>query len=131
MMLPETNSQPPRDSHQRVVALEERIELLQDLYELASTVNGALNLNDIFRKALQALQRILGAPRASILLFDPDGVMRFRAWVGLSDDYRNSVEGHSPWTRGTRNPAPFMVRDVDQEPALAALRDVIRSEGIR
>jgi hypothetical protein len=33
--------------------------------------------------------------RASILLFDPDGVMRFKASRGLSEAYRAAVEGHA------------------------------------
>ena len=40
--------------------------------------------------------------RASILVFDADGVMRFRAWYGLSESYRASsrwsldlVAGHA------------------------------------
>jgi signal transduction histidine kinase len=131
-MLPESNLFPShRSSSRRMAALEERIELLQDLYELTSTVNSAHTLDEIFQKALLVLQRIHGASRASILLFDDAGVMRFRAWTGLSDDYRRAVEGHSPWTRSMRNPAPVIVHDVEREPSLAGLCETILREGIR
>jgi len=131
-MFPNTNSsRTAKESRNRVAALEERVEILQALYELTSTVNSATNLDEIFERALLALQQILGASRASILLLDGDGVMRFRAWTNLSDAYRAAVEGHSPWTRATRNPAPVIVHDVDQEPSLARLREHILHEGIR
>src|SRR5262249_25455732 len=68
--------------------------------------------------------------RAAVLVLDSDGVMRFRAWRGLSDAYRAAVEGHSPWSRGTRAPDPVMVPDVRQSPALAPLLPAIQAEGI-
>jgi len=83
----------PDETPRRVSALEERIELLQELYELAATVNGAANLDEIFQKSLFTLKRVLGAPRASILLFDHEGVMRFRG--GTLDD--------TSWLRPTRH----------------------------
>jgi hypothetical protein len=54
------------------------------------------------------------ADRASILVFDHAGVMRFKAWRGISDEYRTAVEGHSPWTRESRHPQPVLVRDVEE-----------------
>ena len=54
-------------------------------------------LEDIYTAALNAIESGLNVERASILLFDRDGVMRFKAWRGLSDAYRNAVEGHTPW----------------------------------
>ena len=32
--------------------------------------------------------------------------MRFKAWRGLSDAYRATTEGHSPWTAETIDPEP-------------------------
>ena len=43
--------------------------------------------------ALTALLSATSADRASILMFDPDGVMRFKAWRNLSDAYRTAVTG--------------------------------------
>jgi two-component system, OmpR family, phosphate regulon sensor histidine kinase PhoR len=57
--------------------------------------------------------------------------MRFRAWRGLSDEYRQQTEGHSPWTLDTPDPEPVLVADVADEPSLDALRPVIENEGIR
>ena len=54
------------------------------------------DLDDVYSAALDTLAECLHVSRASILLFDPDGVMRFKAARGLSSDYRAAVQGHSP-----------------------------------
>lgn len=53
---------------------------------------------DIYEPAIDAVIAATQADRASLLLFDEDGIMRFKAWRSLSDGYRKAVEGHSPWT---------------------------------
>jgi signal transduction histidine kinase len=106
----------------------QRAELL---YRLAAGVIGAERAEDVFRVALDGLEQALGAERASILAFDPDGVMRFKAWRGLSDTYRGLVEGHSPWTRETVAPEPLVVSDVESDASLAGFGSVFRDEGIR
>src|SRR6187431_2624370 len=72
----------------------------------------------------------LAVSRASILLFDPDGVMRFKAYRGLSGDYRAAVQGHSPWTPDSVDPAPLLVPDVSREPSLQAYLPVFVRERI-
>jgi PAS domain S-box-containing protein len=108
-----------------------RSEQLQNLYQLNEAVSRTHTLDEIYIEALNSLQRTLRADRASVLLFDPDGVMRFKAWRGLSDDYRQAVEGHSPWSRTTPDPQPVMVADVLLDPSLDSLRGVILAEGVR
>jgi CheY-like chemotaxis protein len=68
-------------------------------------------VGEIYAAALDALAEGIGVSRASILLFDPDGVMRFKAYRGLSET-RRAVEGHTPWNPGTRDPQPIVVGDV-------------------
>ncbi len=109
----------------------ERVEQLAVLYDLASSVGRAGELDAIYRAAFLAIDRGLQAERASILLFDPDGVIRFRSWAGLSDEYRAATEGHSPWRPDHPNPTPVLVEDVLQDDSLAALSEVITREGIR
>src|ERR671923_232279 len=72
-----------------------------------------------------------GDSRASVLLFDEAGVMRFQAWRNLSDRYRAAVDGHSPWSRDTLAPSPIVIEGAAGDPALGALRDVVLTEGIR
>jgi signal transduction histidine kinase/CheY-like chemotaxis protein len=111
--------------------LKERIEQLQMLYELNDAVGRAEAVEEIYRVALDGLVRSLGTDRASILLFDADGVIRFKAWRGLSEEYRRAVEGHSPWTRDTLDPRPIVVGDVLKDPDLAAILPVLTRERIR
>src|SRR5262249_44852651 len=47
------------------------------------------------------------------------------------DGYRQATEGHSPWGPDDVEAHPILVGDVEGEPTLAGLRDVIRAEGIR
>jgi PAS domain S-box-containing protein len=111
-------------------ALREAVQRLEALYRLADGVGRAKDLTAVCEAAVEAVIAI-GATRASLLLFDDAGVMRFRAWRNLSSEYRAAVEGHSPWSRDSSDPQPIVVDDVTTEPALASLRDVIAAEGIR
>src|SRR5690242_9051067 len=111
--------------------LQPRLNQFQALYQLTAALSQASALEDIFEAALAGLGHALGIERASILLFDPDGVMRFKAWRGLSELYRRTTEGHTPWSADTKDASPIVVADVNDEPSLANLRAVILGEGIR
>jgi PAS domain S-box-containing protein len=98
---------------------------------MSEVVARAKDLPAIYNAGIQALVKALQIDRASILLFDPDGVIRFKAWHGLSDRYRAAVEGHSPWKPGDEaSPRPITVRAVRTDDSLAAFRDPITNEGI-
>ena len=100
------------------------------LYVLANAVNRAEGLAELYEKALDAIVKSVNADRASILLFDEGGVMRFKAWRGLSDGYRRTVEGHSPWSPNTMDPQPIMIENINDAGLDPELRAVIRDEGI-
>ena len=100
------------------------------LYQLTDRVYRAETSNDVYEAALDAITRALGCRRASILLFDAAGIMRFAAWRGLSDDYRLAVEGHSPWTRDVKDPQPLCIRDVETADLPEPLKATVRAEGI-
>jgi signal transduction histidine kinase len=101
------------------------------LYDLARLVIAAESTEEVLEPALTAIAQAVHADRAAVLLCDADGVMRFRAWRGLSEGYRAAAEGHSPWPRHARSPEPVIVEDARQSPALAPLLGVIDKEGIR
>jgi PAS domain S-box-containing protein len=101
------------------------------LYTLTDKLHRASSLDDIYSASLDAILSGLRCDRASILLYDVKGVMRFVAWRGLSDDYRAVAEGHSPWTRDTVNPEPVSIADAAQADLDAALKQRIALEGIR
>ena len=100
------------------------------MYELAETVNRADALDDLYQKALDVITASLNADRGSILLFDAEGVMRFKAWRNLSEGYRQAVEGHSPWTKDERSPKPIHLRNVAEANLDPSLEKVIDREGI-
>ncbi len=103
----------------------------QQLLDLTGVISRAQGPREIYRAVTQALVQALGADRAAVLLFDPDDVLRFEEWVGLSDDYRNAANGHTPWPPGARDAQPMAVSDVTQEASFAVCSDTLAKEGIR
>jgi PAS domain S-box-containing protein len=101
------------------------------LYELTQAVAAARSPEEIYEAALDCIHASLGVERASVLLFDGAGVMRFRAWRDLSDEYRAAVDGHSPWSPDTTDAEPVLVQDTQRDESLGSLRSVIEGEGIR
>ncbi len=118
----------------------ERLRLLEEerdsraraelLYRLAAAVIGAAEVEEIFAATLDAILPALKTERAAVLVYDAEGVMRFRAWRGLSDDYRRQVEGHSPWARDARDPQPVLVPDVHADGDLAGFVPLFQQERI-
>ncbi|MCP6756508.1 hypothetical protein NL533_33275, partial [Klebsiella pneumoniae] len=68
---------------------------------------------------------------ASILLFDDAGVMQFVASLGLSEEYRRKLAGHTPWKAGHPDPHPIFVSDIDETDEPDWVKKVIRDENIR
>jgi PAS domain S-box-containing protein len=97
---------------------------------LTRAISRATSVEDIYVAALDALAQALTVARAAVLLFDADGVMRFKAWHGLSQTYRDAVEGHTPWNPDTPDPRPIVVSDVNKDRTLEGLLPAILTEGI-
>jgi PAS domain S-box-containing protein len=110
-------------------------ERFRTLYQLLAALSRAGTLDEVYDVTLTSLLDATGADRAAILLFDDDGVIRFKASQGLSAEYQTAVTGHSPWPRGTRDARPLVVSDVlvDQsaDERLASYREVLLREGVR
>ena len=102
----------------------------EQLYRFAQSVVAADKVDVVFDAALSALEASVGAQRAAILVYDAEGVMRFRAWRNLSEGYRRAVEGHSPWPRDAVAPEPVLIPDVDCEPSMKGFLPLFRQEGI-
>ena len=111
-------------------ALTEFARQQEALYKLADRLHRTNSLEDVFNAALDAILSALQCNRASILLFDDAGVMRFVAWRGLSDGYRQATEGHSPWKPDEKNPEPIGVNDIGVAELSDSLKAVIQEEGI-
>jgi PAS domain S-box-containing protein len=110
--------------------LRSRLRDLDAGYRFADAVAGAQALDEVLEAALDALLEATSADRASVLLADDAGVLRFRAWRGLSDRYRTFTEGRSPWPPDAEDPQPVLVEDIAAAGYESALERVIRKEGI-
>jgi len=110
---------------------EDRAAHLETLYRLTNHLYRASDRPQMLSAALDAITEGLDCERCSILLFDAAGVMRFVAWRGLSDHYRMTLEGHTPWPPGTVDPPPIYVADIEDSDEPEDVKQVIRGEGIR
>jgi len=120
-----------REMESAHISLHGRLNEMRSVYSLSQAVGRAATMQEIYEAALDALVGVLGADRASILLFDRSGVMRFKAWRGLTEEYRQAVEGHSPWSIHESDPKAFGIEDVATDESLGALKQTILSQGIR
>jgi PAS domain S-box-containing protein len=107
-----------------------RIEASAALYNFTDQLQRAASLDDVYNSPLDTILRALQCERASILLLDESGVMRFVAWRGLSDAYRGAVEGHSPWTPDEKDPHPICLDEVKRAGLPEPLNKIVNEEGI-
>jgi len=100
------------------------------LFQLADELHRAESLEQVYDAALDAISQALQVGRASILLLNDSGKMRFVRWRGLSDEYRAAVEDHSPWKPSDQNPQPICVEDVATAGLDETLARTVEREGI-
>ena len=100
------------------------------LFQFTDRLFRARTLQAIYDAAIVAICDALKCPRASILLFDSSGVMRFVAWRGLSVAYRRATDGHSPWRQDERDAEPLYIDDVHESDLDAHLKNIVVDEGI-
>ncbi|WP_407117039.1 PAS domain S-box protein [Bradyrhizobium sp. LMG 9283] len=112
-------------------ALAHRMQEQAALFAFSERLQHCSSDQQIHAAALDAITRALACDRASILQLDQAGVMRFVAWRGLSDDYRKSVEGHSPWAPDEADPRPVCVEDVRAADLSDELKRTVLGEGIQ
>ncbi|HKN88278.1 MAG TPA: response regulator [Nitrospiraceae bacterium] len=113
-----------------VEALRKSEHMQAVLYHFTDRLHRAASLTDVYNSALDSILSGLQCERASILLFDAMGVMRFVGWRGLSEHYRHAVEGHSPWKRSETNPQPLCISDIDAADIAEPLKSVVKNERI-
>ena len=101
------------------------------LYEFTDRLHRTESLDVAYDAALDAITMALGCRHAAILRFDDQHVMRWTAWRGLSEDYRNSVDKHSPWNWRETNPTLVCIEDINDTRLSRSLRNALEKEGIR
>jgi PAS domain S-box-containing protein len=99
-------------------------------YRFSDNLYQAESGNDVYEAALETITLALGCGRASVLLFDGGGMMRFAAWRGLSDTFRRAVEGHTFWRRDVEDPQPVFIRDIEAADLPESLKKAFRAEQI-
>ena len=109
----------------------DQVHELRVLFRLTDRLYRARTAQEVRDAALDAIVDALGCERASILLFDATGVMRFVAWRGLSERYRQTLEGHTPWRPTDRDPDPIFVSDILLSDESEEVQAAIEAEGIR
>lgn len=113
-----------------VEALRKSEHMQAVLYQFTDRLHRATSLADVYDSALDSILGGLQCERASILLLDAADVMRFVGWRGLSDHYRQAVEGHSPWKRNETNPQPLWISNIDVADIAEPLKSVVKGERI-
>jgi two-component sensor histidine kinase len=111
-------------------ALARRVDELAAIYDFTEKRFRARSVEDICEAALDAVVTALRCNRASILLLNGAGAMRFVAWRGLSEQYRSGVEGHSPWRPDEREPKPVVIDDIVTADLPDAVRTALAQEKI-
>jgi len=101
------------------------------LYQLSEQLHRASTFQDIYKAALDAIESALSCDRSAVLLLDPNGIMEFVAWRGLSDEYRAAVAGHSPWNKDEADPVPVPIPDVANAELGEAIKAAVIGENIR
>lgn len=122
-----------RDISERKAAelvLSERLREQASLYQFTERVHRARSIAAVYEAALDAIQSALRCSRASILLIDETGTMRFVASRGLSERYRLAVDGHTPWSAEAQDPNPIFIEDIGLADISDELRAAVRTEGI-
>ena len=110
--------------------VQRRAHELGVLYSFADRLNRADSLDQVYDAALDTITSALDCQRASVLLFDETGVMRFVASRGLSEKYVEAVTGHSPWKPGETGAKPFGISNIDDSELDEELKATISAEGI-
>jgi PAS domain S-box-containing protein len=117
-------------SHVNAEALAQRVEEQSALFEFTDRQQHAGSANELHELAIDALIRAMHCQRAAILMFDGTKVMRFVASRGLSDTYRQAVDGHSPWRADSSDAEPICINDIETAVLPESLKEAVRSEGI-
>ena len=101
------------------------------LYQFTDRLFRAESLEGAYEAALDAIMTALDCNCAAVLRFDEAHVMRWTAWRHLSDNYRNSVDKHSPWSWRDTNAKPVCIGDTSSGELPRPLKGALDREAIR
>ncbi len=102
------------------------------LYQVLEELNRATTMAEVHAIAVEGILKVLQSDRSSLLLFGPDKRPHFVAWRHLSAEYRDQVDGHTPWAMDDLSAQPLWYEDVTQSADFSPeLKAVFQREGIR
>ncbi len=114
--------------------IEEQIQThlrqTKHLQQTIENLNRAQTLKDIYHAAGEGILKTLKADRYSILLFEADQKVHFKAWHNLSDSYRRKMDGHSPWKIDEIDAQPLYYSDVSKSKLSDDIKKSVLDEGI-
>ncbi|HKY31968.1 MAG TPA: response regulator [Candidatus Polarisedimenticolia bacterium] len=119
------------ERHAAEAAMQRRLSQLSAVSWVSGVAAGASTPQDVMEAALRGLTMALGSDRCAILLPDDDGVMRFKASIGLSDRYRKAIEEGWPFSRQAVPQEILMVEDVASGVPFKVSREATLEEGVR
>jgi PAS domain S-box-containing protein len=122
------------DSRRPIVPLSELATASRQrdaLYLLSEQLHRASSIQDIYDAAMDSIGSALNCERAAILLIDEAGIMQFVASRGISEQYREAVAGHSPWSLDDRDPSPLSIEDIALSTLAEPLKATVLAENIR
>ena len=111
-------------------ALMSHLDQTRKLRDMVEKLNRADSLEDAYSVTIQSILTVIKADRASILLVDAVGRVRFKAWEGLSQEYRMVTEGHFPWEISDLKAQPICISDIMKADLPEELRATILKDGI-
>ncbi|WP_457566308.1 PAS domain S-box protein [Caldithrix abyssi] len=111
-------------------SLQNYINELQLLQAWIARLNRARSLKEVYETAVDGILEILKCDRSSLLLFEADGKVHFKAWRNLSDSYRKAVDGHSPWKPEDLDAEPIFYSDISRSDLDQTVKRRIVDEGI-
>ena len=106
------------------------LDQLTLLYALADHIQRARHVDMVYQEAVDGLRAVAEVDYSVLLVLD-NGLMRPKAWSGLSDACRAELEGYAPWPASARDPRPVVVADVASSPETAAVRGALLDDGVR
>lgn len=110
---------------------DKHLKELQLISDFTNLIYRTETIQELFEISVTSILDTLKADRASLLLYDSDGKIRFKGWHKLSDKYRALVEGHTPWAKTQIDARPIYVEDIDNSDIEPHLKSIIKDEGIR
>lgn len=111
--------------------LNQQIERLHWMYNLASNLNGADTLDEIYHVALQGIQHTFKTEFAAILMFDDRGVPRYQASMGISEAYKQAVESYCASLSEMPQTELVVVPDAAHQPGVELLDTMRKAEDIK